>query len=577
MSAPGREVDAVIVGMGWTGGIIAAELTKAGRDVVGLERGPFRDREATDFADVRDELKVRRGTYTQDTAAESWTLRSGPGRPAFPVRSAGAFTPGSGLGGSSLLYGGHLTRLQPRDFVPYSSTVERYGPGVLPADGALADWGISYDELAPYYDRFEETVGVAGRAGNLGGSIVAGGNPFEGPRSAEFPLPPMRAAAGPVVFRDAARRLGLRPYPVPGGTLSEDYVNPDGIARPACTECGFCIGLPCRIGAKADATATVLPVALATGRLDLRTDATVFEVLHDGTRAYGVRYYDRDGNVREQRAATVILTAYALSNVRLLLLSGMGTPYDPETGTGTVGKNYSFNFVLSASALYAERTFASYIGSGANGFAVSEYNADNFDHAGEGFLGGGLVWSATRPSGPLAGVPVPDGTPTWGAAWKQALGDWYDRAVAVMAHGEVLPYRHHHLDLDPTYRDAMGRPLLRITFDWQENERRMYRYLRARVLDVVAEMRPDHVVAPADDLPPHFDMATYQSTHNTGGAIMGSDPGSSVVDPWLRMWDFPNVSVVGGSAFPHSLGSGPTGTICALAYRAADGILRDRR
>ena len=127
MSAPAREVDAVIVGMGWTGGIIAAELTKAGLDVVGLERGPHRDREATDFSDVHDELKIRRGKYTQNTAAETWTLRHGPREPAYPLRYAGAFTPGSGVGGSSLLYGGHLTRLQPRDFVAYSSTVEQIG------------------------------------------------------------------------------------------------------------------------------------------------------------------------------------------------------------------------------------------------------------------------------------------------------------------------------------------------------------------------------------------------------------------------------------------------------------------
>lgn len=568
-----ERADAVVVGVGWVGGIMAAELTKAGLDVIALERGPYLQREAGAFEGVRDDLVARRRAFTQNTRTETWTLRHHHREDALPFRYAGSFTPGSAVGGSSLLYGAHAFRLSPYDFVARSAVVDRYGAAAIPEDSTLADWGITYDELAPDYDRFELMAGIAGRAGNIDGTLRDGGNPFEGPRSSDYPLPPMEDAPGPAAFRDACARLGLHPFPLSGGTLSRDYVNPDGIARPACTYCGHCAGHPCTIGAKADATATVLPVALRTGRLDLRPDSYVVRVLHDGERAYGVRYYDARGEPREVHAERVILAAYALNNVRLLLLSEMGTPYDPYTGEGVVGRNYGYNFVSINRALFAGRRFGGRRGSGSTGFAVADFNADNFDHSGEGFLGGGLIFSATVNASPLRGIPLPPGTPSWGLEWKRALREWQDRAVTVMAHGEVLPYRQHHLDLDPTYRDAWGEPLLRITFDWRDNERRMYAFLQDRVAEILHAMGADHVLAAPSDLPPRFDTATYQSTHNLGGAIMGTDTSSSVVDPWLRMWEFENVWVVGGSAFPQGPGVGPTETICALAYRAADGIL----
>jgi gluconate 2-dehydrogenase alpha chain len=570
------DADVIVVGLGWVGGIIAAELTKAGLNVIGIERGPDHDGRPGAFAGSRDELRIRRLNYTQRTDLETWTLRHDEDEVALPLRRAGAFTPGAGVGGSSLLYGGMAWRFQAYDFAPRTAAAARYGPDAFPADSAIADWGISYEDLAPYYDQFERMAGVAGRAGNLAGQLVDGGNPFEAPRAIAFPLPPLRDLPGPALFRDTARGLGYRPFPVPSSVLSRDYVNPDGIARRGCVYCGYCSGAPCEFGAKADAVVTVLPVARRTGRLEVRADCYVAEILHDGGgTADGVRYYDARGTVRELRAPAVVLSAYALNNVRLLLNSRLGVPYDHATGTGAVGKNYSYNWGLRSEALFAGRKFQNYVGSPAIGYAIAEFNADNFDHAGLGFLDGGLIWVSNRAAGPLSGIPVPPGTPRWGARWKRAVSTWYDRSVSVIAHGAVIPYRHHYLDLDPNYRDAWGMPLLRITFDWSENDRRMYAFHAAKVGEIVAAMNPDEVIAPAG-LPGHFDTAAYQSTHNTGGAIMGADPATSVVNPWLRMWDCANVWVVGGSALPQSSGAGPTGTICALAYRAAADIIRTR-
>lgn len=567
--------DVIVVGLGWAGGIVAAELTKAGLNVVGVERGPDREGEPGAFAGSRDELRIKRLDHTQRTDLETWTFRHDLSETALPLRRAGAFTPGHGVGGSSLLYGGMAWRFQAYDFTPRTSAVRRYGAAALPDGSTVADWGIGYQDLAPFYDKFERMAGVSGRAGNLTGRIVPGGNPYEAPRTTDFPLPPLRDLPGPALFRDTALRLGYRPFPVPCSALSRDYVNPDGIARQGCVYCGYCAGAPCEFGAKADAVVTVLPVARRTGRLEVRANCTVTEVLHDGGAARGVRYYDEAGGMHELRARAVVLSAYALGNVRLLLNSRLGVPYDPVTGTGAVGRNYSYNWGLRSEAMFAGRRFRNYIGSPGIGYAIAEFNADNFDHAGLGFLDGGLIWVSNRAAGPLAGIPVPAGTPRWGARWKRAVSTWYDRSISVVAHGAVLPYRDHYLDLDPNYRDAWGRPLLRITFDWSENDRRMQEFHAARVREIIEAMDPDEVVAPAG-LAEHFDTTVYQSTHNTGGAIMGADPATSVVNAWLRMWDCPNVWVVGGSALPQSSGAGPTGTICALAYRAAADIIRTR-
>src|SRR5262249_17445147 len=108
---------------------------------------------------------------------------------------------------------------------------------------------------------------------------------------------------------------------------------------------------------------------------------------------------------------------------------------------------------------------------------------------------------------------------------------------------------------------------------WKENERKLARYMERHVRAILERMEPTHIVGSLE-LADHFDTTRYQSTHNTGGAAMGRDPGESVVNSWMQMWDFENVWVVGGSAFPQGGAHGPTGTIGALAYRAADGVLR---
>ncbi|UUZ86617.1 hypothetical protein LJK88_11315 [Paenibacillus sp. P26] len=135
-----------------------------------------------------------------------------------------------------------------------------------------------------------------------------------------------------------------------------------------------------------------------------------------------------------------------------------------------------------------------------------------------------------------------------------------------------MPWKHHYLDLDPTYKDAYGLPLLRMTFDFEEQDRELAKFLGEKAGEVMKAMSPSKMEVSGEVKA--YDIVPYQSTHNTGGAIMGSDPKTSAVNTYSQMWDAENVFVVGASSFPHNSGYNPTGTLGALSYRAAEGILK---
>jgi len=214
--------------------------------------------------------------------------------------------------------------------------------------------------------------------------------------------------------------------------------------------------------------------------------------------------------------------------------------------------------------------FNPFMGAGALSRVVDEFNGDNFDHSGLDFIGGGVIACNSSGSRPIESRPVPPGTPRWGRAWKKAVAHYYGRSLGIYCQGAVQSYRTNYLDIDPTYRDAFGLPLLRLTFDFHDNERRLSRYLTARAEAIAQALKPSAISAAARS--GRYGIVPYQSTHNTGGAVMGADPATSAVNPYLQSWDVPNVFVVGASAFPQNAGYNPTGTVGALAYRAADAI-----
>ena len=134
----------------------------------------------------------------------------------------------------------------------------------------------------------------------------------------------------------------------------------------------------------------------------------------------------------------------------------------------------------------------------------------------------------------------------------------------------VMPNRVNYLDLDPTYKNRFGQPLMRMTFDFKENEAKMNRHAASVIGEIAKAMKPTQMSTPAARTT--WNVVPYQSTHNTGGAIMGADPGTSALNKYLQSWDISNVFVTGASAFPHNSGYNPTGPVGALAYWMADAI-----
>ena len=133
-----------------------------------------------------------------------------------------------------------------------------------------------------------------------------------------------------------------------------------------------------------------------------------------------------------------------------------------------------------------------------------------------------------------------------------------------------MSYRDCYLDLDPTYKDPLGRPLMRMTFDYQDNERKMARYMAERCVEIAKAMGARQTTL--NTLTGPWSVIPYQTTHNTGGAVMGTDPKTSALNRYLQSWDVPNVFVMGASAFPQNAGYNPTGTVGALTYWALDAI-----
>ncbi len=566
--------DVAIIGLGWTGSILAHELTEAGLNVVAIERGPWRDT-ATDFPPsyAPDELRyhLRHDLFLRP-AQETLTFRNNAGQTALPIRTWGSFMPPNGVGGGGVHWNAETWRFLESDFVLRSHLEQRYGARFLPEDMTIQDWGITYADLEPFYDRFEYLCGTSGAAGNLKGVKQAGGNPFEGPRSRPYPTPPMTQTYGPTLWATAAAELGYHPFPQPSGNLSQAYTNWMGVTVAPCSYCGFCEWFGCGNYSKASPQTTILPALVRRPNFEARTQCEVTRINLDGPgrRATGVTYVDIDGEEWEQPADLVLLCAFQLFNVRLLLLSGIGRPYDPRSGEGVIGRNFSYQVTSSVDAFFDDKNFNPFIASGAIGTTIDDFNGDNFDHGPLGFVGGGYMGAVQTNARPITTTPTPPGTPAWGAEWKKAVKANYLSSISTATHGSCYSYRDIHLDLDPTYTDRLGRKLLRMTFDFHDNEHKMSAYLTDRLGDVMQKMGPRQMVKrPRVGT---YTSTQYQTTHTCGGAIMGTDPRSSALNRYLQSWDVPNLFVMGATAFPQNAGYNPTGTVGALAFMAADAI-----
>ncbi|WP_319498687.1 GMC family oxidoreductase [uncultured Cohaesibacter sp.] len=572
--------DVVILGLGWTGAILGMELANEGLEILALERGEDRDT-VPDFQypGVIDELKygIRYG-FMQKPSKMTLTVRHNLDQTALPYRHLGSFLPGDGVGGAGIHWNGHTWRTQDVELRLKSYVEETFGADIIPEGMQIQDWGVTQEELEPYYDRLEYMMGISGKAGNINGEIQEGGNPFESPRSREYPNPPLDNTYDAELFADAARKMGYHPFPRPAANASRAYTNEYGMQLGPCNYCGFCERFGCLNYSKASPQTCILDALKRKPNFSYKTNSEVLKIekAADGKTATGVTYYDeKTGDEVFQPADLVLVCTFALNNVHLLLLSGIGQPYDPVTGEGVVGRNYSYQMTGGTALYFKDKNFNPFIGTGSVGMSIDDFSIGQIDFAKEGFIGGSYITGGHTGGRPIGQMSTPPGTPSWGKEWKEAAGEWYLKKMSIGSHGSNMSYRDCYLDLDPTYTDRHGRPLMRMTFNWKDNDIKMTQFMKGKIEEIAETMSPDKMASGYKKEGSEYDVRPYQSTHNVGGAIMGTDPKTSVINRYLQSWDCHNVFVMGASAYPQNTQYNPTGPLGALAYWAADAIRKD--
>jgi choline dehydrogenase-like flavoprotein len=533
---PNTQVDFVVIGSGIAGGIMAKELSTAGFQVVILEQGDYLHEK--DFR--YDQLK-KTSTSSLLNDDVPTTFRQTDREKA--VHST-AFRYGRCVGGGTVHYSGSSWRHHESDFIERSL----YGPI---AGTGFADWPLTYAELEPYYTKVEWEIGYSG---------LGGVSPFESPRSKPYPLPPMPNKSSGVLMERAARKLGYHAVPVPVAMLSQAYRG-----RSACIHCGFCSGYGCKVGAKSSSLASVIPIIEKSGRCELRTNSYVREISVDNSgRVTGAIYFDANKKEVFQRAKAVVLCANGLESPRLLLLSKSSLfPNGLANNNGVVGKYFMPGCGASAHGTF-EHELNEYKSVTTTRGIEDFYNAD----AKRGYYGGGRI-DARGNNGPitfaLGGLP-PD-TPRWGHDYKKALQENFNRTLTIQAFCTALPQETNNITLDPEVKDAWGLPAMRVTYKDHPDDMKNKAFFRDRALELVDAAGA--VKKWADPVREEKAMG-----HTMGTCRMGNDPKTSVVDRFNRAHDVPNLFVVDGSSFVTTARNHPTCTISALAFRAADNIIR---
>jgi gluconate 2-dehydrogenase alpha chain len=551
-----KPADVVVVGLGASGGLAASLLALAGAEVVGLDAGGRYVPEqftVDELANDRREWLTKGKTFDELPTVRE-TEDQVAARPGFATVMMNA------IGGTKIHAAAGSVRLLPWNFRSRSETIARYGAGALPPGSSLEDWPLSYEELAPFYDKAERLLGAAGKAGNIEGRIEPGGNPFEGPRSGEYPMPPLRRTGFSEMMAGAARDLGWSPYPHPAAINSVPYGG-----RPACTYCGSCTHNGCWVDAKGLVSVAGLPEAERSGNLRVVTGARVTEVLTDGDgRATGVAYV-AEGRRHVQRAAVVLLAGYVYENVRLLLLSR--SPAHPDglaNGGGQVGRHFSTHALRISYAEFGGRELNTWNGSTEQATAIDDFNADNFDHADLGFIGGGRLCSLSEKKLLSIARRPPPQVGRWGAAYKRWLAEGLRSVGIVSRIVDEMPHERAYLDLDPTHTDPAGFPVVRVTRGLIDNDLRQSRFLQDRVeewFEAAGASRVWHLPG---------DKAHNVAGHAYGGTRIGDDPAKNVADRWGFAHEVPNLGLLGPSTFPTSSGHAPVATIEATAWRTAE-------
>jgi len=541
-----EEVDFVVIGSGAAGGIMAKQLSTAGFSVVVLEQGGW-GKYGHDQDYTRDELLNRNPSSADRLMSDPSRQRNTFRRNDREEARRGGHSYGCVVGGGTVTYGGSSWRHLPWEFNEASHVGTIAGTG-------LADWPITYDELEPYYTQAEWEMGISGQRLD---------SPFVAPMSKGYPVPPVPLKASGALFKVAAAKLGLAVVPGPLAIITQPYMG-----RSACVNCGMCSGFGCHVRARSSSAVTVIPLAVETGNCEVRVNSYVREItVNNGSRVTGVTYFNAEKQEVFQSAKAVVLSANAGETARLLLLSD--SPRFPDglaNSSGGVGKYLMLGGYAGASGLFEHR-LNDYKGV-VSGAGILDYVESD---PSRGFYGGGRLTSrgyATPISYGLGGLSP--GTPRWGAGYKQALRDEAGHRMTVNCYTSQLPLETNRVDLDPTEKDEWGLPAMRITSTSHPDDIQNMEFFRQKSIEILEAAGATSVWAgPVRD--------STGGAHNRGTCRMGNNPSTSVVDRYHRAHDVPNLFIVDGSNLVTGGRNHPTMTIQALAFRAAEHLVRSAK
>ena len=539
-----KHVNAVIVGAGAGGGVVAKELAAAGLSVVLLERGKWYS-----AADCRkDDLwnqrtQVLGAKFGPDDERNPRVQVDEQGRETIVTPVDGAYSNNAAcVGGGTFSYGAMAWRYMEKDFRMRSV----YGA----VEGStLEDWPISYADLEPWYEKAEWELGVSGDDS---------GNPFKGPRRRPLPMPPLPPGREHQILLPAAKRLGLHPFDIPMLRNSVPYNG-----RRSCMRCRWCVGFACEVNARTGTHNTVIPTALATGNCELRTECMTKEILLDAqARATGVAYYDAGDRLQQQTADLVIVCGGAVESARLLLNTkhglfpnGLGNRHD------LVGRNFQGHSYSGATGLFEYDTFDD-IGPGAS-IAICDYN-----HGNPGLAGGAMLANEFIRLPYQFMTQVPPWVARWGLKHKEFVRDAYRRTIAVMGPVQEMPLADARVQVDPRVKDRWSIPVARLSGGRHPHTIEIGRYAADKA---EAWLKEAGAVQTWKRTPP---KSLSGGQHQAGTCRMGNDPKTSVVDPDCRLHDIDNVYVIDASVHVTNGGFNPALTILANAYRASDRLLK---
>ena len=525
--------DVLIIGAGPTGAVAAKRFAEAGMRVVVLEQGDWPDYSKARANHPDFELTLGRywsGNPNRRQAPADYPIDDKDSDISAVLYNA--------VGGGTVIYAAHWQRNMPSDFRART------------LDGVGDDWPLTYEDLQPFYERVEADFGVSG----LGDDPAF--PPGKGP-----PLPPAPLAPMGRRVAKAHNKLGWHWWPAPNAIATRAY----GALRP-CTQRATCMW-GCVEGAKGSVDVTHWPQNVRLG-VQLITAARVRRLeTNDSGLVTGAVYVDREGKEHFQKAAITVLGANGIGTPRLLLLSTSSrSPNGLANSSGLVGKRLMLHPFGTVVGLFDEDLGSTHGLWGQHIHSLQFYETE----PSRGFARG-AKWGLQPTGGPLSmtrGYPWGD-NPIWGPSFHRDLRKRLGHSAMWGIIAEDLPEERNRVVLDPVLKDADGIPAPKLIYRMSENSKRLLEFHLQRAKESLeAAGAYQVVIAP---------LIRETGWHILGTCRMGTDPATSVVDPWGRSHDVPNMFVFDGSIWPTSSGMNPTATIAAMALRCAEHLVQNRR